>query len=188
VHEQIASASTKSGVERTVDLAAPVVELLRGLLARRREESLRAGRGGDVPPWVVFPWLPERPDDRDEQKAAKRVRRAMEQVLRGAKLPARFTPHSLRHTFCSLLIGSDVSPVYVQQQAGHASVKMTVDVYGSWFAVEAPGAMDRLARGMPSESGNNYPGLATSAVVAATATLPPTGTCGNGAVSRPSPG
>lgn len=37
-----------------------------------------------------------------------------------------------------------VSPVYVQQQAGHASVNMTVGVYESWFPVQAPGAMDRL--------------------------------------------
>ena len=47
----------------------------------------------------------------------------------------------------------------LQQQAGHASVKMTVDVYGSWFAVEAPGAMDRLAAGAPAirASGNKIP-------------------------------
>jgi integrase len=112
VHEQITSASTKSGVERTVEMASPVVDLLRGLLARRREESLATGRGGDVAPWIVFPWLPEKPDSRDEQRAAKIVRRAMARCLRIGKLPLHFTPHSLRHTFCSLLIGSGCSPVY----------------------------------------------------------------------------
>lgn len=28
---------------------------------------------------------------------------------------------------------------------GHASISMTVDVYGSWLPVKAPGAVDRLA-------------------------------------------
>jgi hypothetical protein len=37
----------------------------------------------------------------------------------------------LQRTFCSLLVACGVSPVYVPQQAGHASVKMTVDAYGS---------------------------------------------------------
>ena len=53
------------------------------------------------------------------------------------------------HSFCSLLISSGVSPVYVQQQAGHADVGFTVRVYGSWFPATAPGAMDRLALGVP---------------------------------------
>lgn len=50
VHEQLLSESTKTGVGRTVDLAAAVVEMLRGVLARRREASMAAGRGGDVSP------------------------------------------------------------------------------------------------------------------------------------------
>ncbi|HVO12700.1 MAG TPA: tyrosine-type recombinase/integrase [Vicinamibacteria bacterium] len=61
-------------------------------------------------------------------------------------MPRHFTMHSLRHTFCSLLIAAGVSPVYVQQQAGHADVGFAVRVYGSWFAVTAAGAMDLLAR------------------------------------------
>jgi hypothetical protein len=32
--------------------------------------------------------------------------------------------HSLRHSLCSLLISSGVSPVYAQQQAGHADVAL----------------------------------------------------------------
>ncbi|HWW82293.1 MAG TPA: tyrosine-type recombinase/integrase [Vicinamibacterales bacterium] len=96
----------------------------------------------------MFSWLGERPDERDEQKAAKRVRRAMERGLKAARLRGRFKPHGLRHTFCSLSIAGGVSPVYVQQQANHASVEMTVSVYGSWLAVEAPGAINRLSAGV----------------------------------------
>ena len=161
IHEQIGSATTKTGTERQVDMAGPLVSVLRELRARRREVTFRAGQAES--PWVVLPSLPEKPDAKQQQNAEKRVRRAMERVVRLAGLPPHFTPHSLRHTFCSLLISSGVSPVYVQQQAGHASVEMTVAVYGSWFAVEAVGAMDRLAAGVPgsgtgnirAESGNN---------------------------------
>ena len=113
-------------------------------------------------PWVVIPWLGEQPDAKDQQAAEKIVRRAMERVLKVAHLPRHFTPHSLRHTFCSLLIGDSVSPVYVQQQAGHASVDLTVRVYGSWFAVQAPGAMNRLAAGLaPSEAVTKSPEAVT---------------------------
>ncbi len=70
---------------------------------------------------VVFPWLSERPDRKEEQKAFRRVHRAMVRVLKTAGLPAHHSPHSCRHTFCSLLIAAGVSPRYVQAQAGHAS-------------------------------------------------------------------
>ncbi len=73
----------------------------------------------------------------------------MRRILKKADLPRHFTMHSLRHSFCSLLISSGASPVYVQQQAGHADVGFTVRVYGSWFPATVPGAMDRLANRVP---------------------------------------
>src|SRR5206468_12236550 len=107
----------------------------------------------------------------------------MERTLKVAGLAARFTPHSLRHTFCSLLIAARVSPVYVQQQAGHASVEMTVSVYGSWFAVEAPGAMDRLAAGVPGGSVVTIPAeVVTPADAPCAQALPSTGTCRRGSL------
>lgn len=187
VHEQITCDSTKTGQSRHVDLAAPAVDLLRDLQARRREEAFRQGR--EVSPWVVFPWLSDKPDAKEAQKAEKRVRRAMERTLHAAGLPGHFTPHSCRHTFCSLLISSGVSPVYVQQQAGHASVEMTVSSYGSWFAAEAPGAMDRLAVGVPGAPVVTISAeVATSADPLSAQVLPPTGTCGSGIATRPFPG
>ena len=193
VREQIGIDSTKTGESRYVDLAGPVVDLLRDIQARRREESMAAGRGGEISPYVVLTWLSERPNAKEQQNAAKRVRRSMERTLKAAGLPAHFTPHSLRHTFCSLLIASGVSPVYVQQQAGHASVEMTVGTYGSWFAVAAPGAMDRLAAGVPAGAPTaamvtNPAKVVTPAAPASTQVLPPTGTCGGISISRPSPG
>ena len=37
--------------------------------------------------------------------------------------------HDLRHTFASLLLANDAHPKYVQDQMGHASIKITMDTY-----------------------------------------------------------
>src|SRR5262249_11139703 len=72
------------------------------------------------------------------------VRRAFARTLRRAELPGHFTPHSLRHTFASLLLQQGESPVYAQRQLGHASIKLTVDTYGRWLPSGNNAAVDRL--------------------------------------------
>jgi len=72
------------------------------------------------------------------------VRRAFARSLKRAQLPEHFTPHSLRHTFASLLLQQGESPVYVQRQLGHASIKLTVDTYGRWLPTGNKAAVDRL--------------------------------------------
>jgi integrase len=44
------------------------------------------------------------------------------------------SPHSLRHTFAVMHILDGCDPKWLQQQMGHASIKLTYDVYGDWFA------------------------------------------------------
>ena len=108
IHEQIGSATTKTGTERQVDIASrSSASFVNCALGGERSPSERARPSS---PWVVLPSLPEKPDAKQQQNAEKRVRRAMERVVRLAGLPPHFTPHSLRHTFCSLLISSGVSP------------------------------------------------------------------------------
>lgn len=41
----------------------------------------------------------------------------------------RITPHMLRHTYCTNLILSGVAPVTVKKQMGHASIRITLDIY-----------------------------------------------------------
>jgi hypothetical protein len=48
------------------------------------------------------------------------------------------------HTHASLLLVDGVSPAYVQEQLGHASIELTVGTYGRWLRKQAPGAVDRL--------------------------------------------
>ena len=52
--------------------------------------------------------------------------------------------HDLRHTYASLLIQQGESLAYVQQQLGHSSVQVTVDVYGHLIPGANRAAVDRL--------------------------------------------
>jgi len=61
------------------------------------------------------------------------VRYVFRRVVKAAKLPSHYTPHSLRHTFASLLLQKGESPQWVQEMLGHASITLTVDTYGKWL-------------------------------------------------------
>jgi len=65
--------------------------------------------------------------------------KAFERVLKAAGLPGHFSCHSLRHTYASLLLADGVSPAYVQEQLGHASIELTVGTYRRWLRKRAPG-------------------------------------------------
>jgi integrase len=83
---------------------------------------------------------------RPDRRAYPRVtaQQAFTRVLKAAGLPGRFSCHSLRHTYASLLLVAGVSPAYVQEQLGHTSIELTVGTYGRWLRKKAPGAVDRL--------------------------------------------
>jgi integrase len=98
----------KSGHGRTVDMSAAVRNVLRGQRANLAEAWLKRKPEMDgnaelepsgEPPWV-FPsdaWTPM-----DHSNVGKAFRRA----LKAAGLPGHFSPHSLRHTYASLLVAS----------------------------------------------------------------------------------
>ncbi len=100
------------------------------------DENAKLKPSGE-PLWV-FPsdaWTPM-----DHSNVGKAFRLA----LKAAGLPGHFSPHSLRHTYASLLLADGVSPAYVQEQLGHASIELTVGTYGRWLRKRAPGAVDKL--------------------------------------------
>jgi integrase len=74
------------------------------------------------------------------------VQVALKRACYAAKLRVR-NPHDLRHTYATLLLMSDMSPVYVQKQLGHHSITMTVDTYGRWIPGEGRDRLDRVLRG-----------------------------------------
>ena len=64
-------------------------------------------------------------------------------MLRRAALRYR-KPHTLRHTFASLLIEGGESLMYVQEQLGHHSPAFTLAVYGHLLPRGDRRAVDRL--------------------------------------------
>ena len=142
---------TKNNRERVVDMADVLRDVLSRSLAAFREAELRLG--GEAH-WLFFPELTATPEAKDEQRLAKRVGRRMARVLEVAGLPPHHTPHALRHTFGSLLVASGTSIAYVRDQLGHASIQMTVDVYGSWLPVSDVGALNRVFGSAPAADGS----------------------------------
>ncbi len=130
--------SPKSGHGRTVDMSRDLAAALTRLRTERRAETLRSG-WPTVPPWVFV--------TSDGQPVAERlVRSIFRRLLQAAQLSGHFTLHSFRHSFASLLLQQGESPVYVQRQLGHASIKITVDTYGKWLRPEPTrGGVDALA-------------------------------------------
>jgi integrase len=127
----------KSGAARTVHLSRQTCEALRRLRLERKAETLRRG-WPEVPAWVFCTRNGNNPLEVDN------VRCAFRRALKAARLPGHFTPHSLRHSFASILISEGVSLAYVQRQLGHASIKMTVDTYGKWLPMSDKAAVDSL--------------------------------------------
>jgi integrase len=126
----------KSGHARTVDTSKALWEALETHERIRLEEKLKYS-------WLQLPeWLFVTKTGTPLDPA--NVRRAMLRVLKAAKLPEHFTPHCLRHTYASILLADGVSPVYVQEQLGHATIELTVSTYGRWLKKLAPGALDRM--------------------------------------------
>jgi integrase len=72
-----------------------------------------------------------------------------------AGAPKWATPHDLRHFYASMLIRGGASVKVVQARLGHASAKVTLDVYGHLWADEEDRtrkAVDTLFRAPKSES------------------------------------
>jgi hypothetical protein len=82
------------------------------------------------------------------------IQRAFELACKAAGLPGHLTPHSLRHTFASLLLSDGVSPAYVQRMLGHSSIRLTVDLYGRWLPMTNRAAVDRLDETAGGASGS----------------------------------
>lgn len=123
--------TTKGGRSRAVDLSPQLAETLRTWLSVQEAEA--AVRGAAPGPWL-FP--APTGDPWDDRWVRGRVWRPL---LRRAGVRYR-GPHQLRHTYASLLIAAGAHPKYIQAQLGHASIQVTMDVYGHLF----PGTFARL--------------------------------------------
>jgi len=71
------------------------------------------------------------------------VLRDFHRVLKKARL-ADLTPHSMRHSFACFHIAKRKSAKWVQQQMGHSSIQVTLDVYADAFNLTDQDAADEL--------------------------------------------
>jgi hypothetical protein len=126
----------KNGKIRRVDLSLLLGETLEKLRVRRAEEAPAKG-WKQVPEWV-FCNEEGRPIWKSDFE-----RRVFHKALEKARL-RRIRFHDLRHTFASRLLQNGESIVYVKDQLGHHSIKVTVDVYGHLVPGANKAAVDRL--------------------------------------------
>jgi len=62
---------------------------------------------------------------------ARNVRRLLRRIAKESGLGRDLKPHDLRHTYGSILTSEGAPPQYIQAQMGHASIQITIDLYGS---------------------------------------------------------
>ncbi len=138
----VASPKTKNS-RRTIALSRTTVEALRRHRVLMAEERLRLG-----PAWeddeLVFPNTAGRMQDPTYIAIHQ-----FKPLLRKAGLPLiRF--HDLRHTAATLLLAQGVNPKVVSEMLGHASIALTLGIYGHvmpHMQQQAAEIMDRVLWG-----------------------------------------
>jgi len=93
--------------------------------------------------------------------------------------------HQIRHSYATLLIAHGVHPKYIQAQLGHASIQVTMDVYGHLF----PDTFPRLVNALDQATIRNPDATAPVPLEGSCQTLRgvaahPLSTCRNAARSR----
>ncbi len=118
--------STKTDEERTIPLPEPTLDLLLPLLAHKGPKDwVFTGKSGGVLEYGQF-------------------RRAIFSPATKRLKLVNVTPHTLRHTCASLLISLGAPITTVSYVLGHASVKMTLDIYGHYYEDDTREWMRRL--------------------------------------------
>ena len=118
--------STKTDEERTIPLPDTTLGLVKPLLAGKSPSDwVFMGKNGNVLDYGYFRRAIFKP-------AAERLK------LKNV------TPHTLRHTCASLLISLGAPITTVSYILGHASAKMTLDIYGHYYEDDTKIWIDRL--------------------------------------------
>jgi integrase len=87
----------------------------------------------------------------------------MARVYRPAVVRAGFTPlrfHDLRHTYAALMVRAGAHPKLLQSQMGHASIRITLDLYGHLYpdvGADTARALEQLIRPARGESAEEEP-------------------------------
>ena len=123
----------KNGKARRVDMSRQLCDVLRSWQTLQQAEAAVAGTESSP---LVFP-------ESGAVREQDTFRRAWHVILRRADLRYR-KPHSLRHTYASLLIQAGEPLTYVQQQLGHHSAAFTLTAYAHFIPRADHRAVDAL--------------------------------------------
>jgi integrase len=126
---------TKGRKDRWVDLTPSLLDDLKAYVEWLRLEASAEGRS----PILLFPDRSSDVDDGPRLTANGERYLAMRSyhryfwypVLMANGLPDK-TPHQLRHSYATILIGKGAGIEYVSKQLGHADVTITDRVYNHW--------------------------------------------------------
>lgn len=147
-HELRIAPRTKSGKPRPIEIDAATVAALRAVRKRQAEERLLLGPG-----YVDYGLVFARPDGRPQHP--EHFSNAFERRLARYRLP-RIRLHDLRHTWATLALQAGVDVKIVSERLGHASAKITWDIYQHvtpTMQADAAETVARLIFGAPDRSG-----------------------------------
>jgi integrase len=126
---------------RTIDLSAPMVAVLRTRRKAQMADQAEAGRLG-------MPWMNSEGFAFTNQYGLltdrNAIRREFHAALRKARLPM-IRLHDLRHSCATLQLAAGVQPKVVQENLGHAKVSTTLDLYAHVMPSTRREAADTLA-------------------------------------------
>ena len=140
------SAKTKTRKKRSVDISTVLLAELQALKKQRQADYLAKGEN-EIPDSIFLgPGVLLKDEERTEGKPIDTNNwrnRIYWKACDKAKIRRRRL-HDTRHSFASLLLSNGESLKYVSSQLGHASIRLTADVYGHLEVGSNRAAMDRL--------------------------------------------
>jgi integrase len=127
-----------AGSRRTLEIPPVTVDALRAHAVRQRQQRLLADTSWQEQK-LIFTTRVGTPVD------TTNVLHGFQKILAEAGIPKmRF--YDLRHTHASLLIAEGVHPKKIAERLGHASIKLTMDLYGHLFEGSDKESADRMQR------------------------------------------
>ena len=120
-HELRIAPRTKSGKPRPIEIDATTVTTLRAVRKRQAQERLLLG-----PDYLDHDLVFARPDGQPQHP--EHFSNAFERRVARYRLP-RIRLHDLRHTWATLALAAGVDVKIVSERLGHASAKITWDIY-----------------------------------------------------------
>jgi integrase len=131
----------KSGKSRHIDMSNGLADTLKEWIAL---QDLEAAAIGLPSPEILFPGNIGGTRREPYFMAENHLRYKVWFPLLSKAQVRRLGPHAARHTFASRLISNGENLKYVSEQMGHASIAITVDIYGHLIPGGNRQAVDRL--------------------------------------------